>query len=816
MEKCNTILRWFIILYAVLGMVPATNAQHYAVSGYVVDATTRETLIGASIYEPTTGRGVVSDRYGFFQFAGLTNGKHILTISFIGYEEMSLEITIDEKSITLPDIALKPQPLEVDEVSVVAATPDRAADRQVETSMIEISAKTIQSIPAAGNDVFSAIKFLPGIDRTEPFSPLFTVRGGEPGENAVLLDGVMIYNPYHSSISSGIFNTQTIKSVNMLVGGFGAEYGGRNSSVMYISTKDGNSTELHGEVEPSTFHSKAFFEFPVGEKGSATLAGRYFFDLFSYFIFQSESYFYDLNLSYTYRLNAKNRLTFKYFQSQDRGDIDMNTFYKYLDNTIGWDIYENFKFNLTSRWTNRAATFIHKWVLSPRIYIRSQAYYSLHRSNNYSGMDFKIPTAVQYDTAVLYDNITGLPVDTIPAHNDTINLWLNTNSNFDNQILDLCAKTQLNYKLSRFSTFTAGIEFNQYSFINSAEINDIDQGRINREPMQWSAYAEDKFEAGPVILRPGVRFTKYENRPWNYEPRFNLVVSLPADFKLRAAWGIYYQYVISMNTNEVEMNQAVDYYFPLTSYEPSKSIHYIAGIDKELNPLTVLSLDIYYKDISRVYTFDINQTDVEVITLSDKLQQGSGDAYGAELMLRGAFNNLSGWCSYGLSWANRQYPFLNNGESYPYDYNRRHTLKIVANYAISNNLEYNASFTYLSGIYRSIEQVRQDYYYYDPQTEEFSMFPIWISNEKNNAKMPPLINLDISIRKRLRSGFGKELSEVFNAKESYLIVTVRNLTFFRRNVDYYFPMALPRWENKFLPIGTNYIPSIGFSYTIKF
>jgi len=185
-------------------------------------------------------------------------------------------------------------------------------------------------------------------------------------------------------------------------------------------------------------------------------------------------------------------------------------------------------------------------------------------------------------------------------------------------------------------------------------------------------------------------------------------------------------------------------------------------------------------------------------------------------MLRGAIKNLSGWCSYGLAWANREYPFLNNGEKYPYDYNRRHTLKIVANYTITNTLEYNASFTFLSGTYRSIEQVRQDYYYYDPQTEQLSMFPIWISNEKNNAKMPPLINLDMSIRKRLRFGFGKQLSEVFNATESYLIVTIRNLTFFRRNVDYYFPMSLPRWEDKYLPIGMNYFPTVGLSYTIKF
>ncbi|HPL46500.1 MAG TPA: TonB-dependent receptor, partial [Prolixibacteraceae bacterium] len=130
---------------------------------------------------------------------------------------------------------------------------------------------------------------------------------------------------------------------------------------------------------------------------------------------------------------------------------------------------------------------------------------------------------------------------------------------------------------------------------------------------------------------------------WLHEPRVNLVLTLPDEFKLRSAWGLYHQYIISMNTNEIEMNQSVDYYFPLTNYKPGKSVHYIVGLDKQLNPATVISLDLYYKDIQRVYTFDVNQADTKVITLSDKLQQGSGNAYGAELILKGSKNNLSGW-----------------------------------------------------------------------------------------------------------------------------------------------------------------------------
>lgn len=787
-----------ILLWGVLTVffMPAFS-QHYAVSGYVIDANSHETLIGATIFEEESNRGVVTDLNGFFQFAGLPQGTHELKISYMGYEPISCKVKIENKSLVLPEIKLVPAVLEVDEVSIVAARPDIIVDREIETSHLELTSKSIQSIPTAGNDVFSAIKYLPGIDRTEPFSPLFTVRGGDPGENAVMLDGVMIYNPYHSSVTSGIFNTQTIKSVDLLVGGFGAEYGGRNSSVMYINTKDGNSSELHGEVEPSTFHSKAFLEFPLGTKGSAMVAGRYYFNMFSEFVLQNSSYFYDINLSYTLRINPRNRLTFKYFYSHDKAGMNFNTFYRYFGNTFNYDIYDDFQLRLQNNWSNQAATLIHKWVLGPRFFLRTQLYYSAHQSENFSSTDFRFTISEE--------------------EIDTLRFNLQTSSGFTNHISDWSAKTALTIKLMRNNTLRLGVELNRYDFQNTAEINKIDQGELLNSPFQMAAFVEDKITAGPFIFRPGLRVTQYDDKNWYYEPRANAVVMLPANLRIKLAWGLYYQHVISMNTSEVEMNQSVDYYFPLSKYNPSKSLHYIAGLEARLNQKSILSLDMYYKEIERVYTFDINQTDTRVLTLSDKLQQGSGNAYGAEIMIRGSIKNLSGWASYGLSWANRTYPFLNNGEEYPYDYNRRHTVKIVANYAITKSLEYNVSFVYLSGTRRSIEQVMQNYYYYDPQKDELSFFPVWISNGKNLAKMPALINLDMSIRKRLRSGFGSQIAEVFNATESYLTVTIQNLTFFRRNIEFYIPIGgVERWEGKFFPFGTNYLPSVGFSYTIKF
>jgi hypothetical protein len=345
-----------IFIASLFGLL--ANAQSYSISGYITDKKNRETLIGATIIINPVNKAVVSDKYGFYTITGLKPGSYELIISHIGYAPVKKTIALTDRGLVLDEIKLTPVAVPLKEVSIMAIKPDKVADREIEIGQKVLTPKLIESIPTARNDIFSAIKYLPGIDRTEPFSPLYTTRGGDPGENAVLLDGVMIYNPYHSSVTSGIFNTQTIKNVDLLVGGFSAEYGGRNSSVMYITTKDGNSNRLHGEVEPSTFHSKVFLEFPAGKNASMVIAGRYLYDIPYNFLFQNTNYFYDYNISYTKRLNNRNRLTIKYFESKDFTGYNFNTFYRYLGNSFGTDIYDDFTLEQRNRWMNRSATVI--------------------------------------------------------------------------------------------------------------------------------------------------------------------------------------------------------------------------------------------------------------------------------------------------------------------------------------------------------------------------------------------------------------------------------------------------------------------------
>lgn len=791
------ILKYILLGLTLLFLEKVLSAQVYSISGYVTDAETRETLIGATLQLKENNRAAVTDKFGFFSLTGIKKGNYILIVNHLGYQTKELKIAIENKGIILKEINLIPAQVNLDEVSIVAVKTDKVADKSIETSHIELTPQMIRSIPTAGNDVFAAAKYLPGIDRTEPFSPLYTVRGGDPGENGVMLDGVMIYNPYHSSIGSGIFNTMIIKNVDLLVGGFGAEYGGRNSSFMYISSKDGNSNELHGEIEPSTFHSKLFLEFPAGKNASMMVAARYFYDLPFNFIFQSENYFYDYNVSYTNRLGDRHRITLKYFESKDLTGYNFNTFYKYVGNSINTNLYDDFILEQRNNWKNRSATAIHKFVLSPRIFIRNQLYYSHHRSNNYSGLDFTIKYTEK-------DH----PGDTIP-------LRLFTSTLLNSEISDACVKSSITFKISNSNELHAGIEYNEYNFHNSIRMNDVNSGSFNRNPSLLAAFIEDKFTTKYFTIRPGIRITNYENQGWLYEPRVNASLSLPKGLKIKAAYGEYLQYIISMNTNEIEMSQIVDYYYPLWQLNPSKSVHYILGVEKKLTPSLIVSVDGYYKEMPVVYAFDMNN----YFGFTNNLQKGIGDAYGIEVLVEGKHNKISGWLSYSFAKSSRQYPNsqINDGEKFSFDYNRPHTLKAVTNYQLTSNFSLSGSFTYLSGTKRSIETTTQNYFYYDPITNETMSFPLWTTNDKNSAKMPPLVNLDLAIKKKLLRGFGKQLADLIHADESYATITIRNLLFFYRNVEMYFPgTGIQGYEDKYIPIGSNYIPSVGASYTLKF
>ncbi len=781
-----------LIFFLLLLLVPATPlfAQSYTVSGYVIDEKTGETMIGVNVVVKGTVKGAATDNNGYFSILGLAQGTYTLEISFVSYEKKELPVTILDRSLVLEDIPLSPRAIEAEEV-VVTGKQSEITNVKIEAGFREISPEAIKSIPASRGDVFRAVKYLPGVEGMDPFSPLYSVRGGETGENHILLDGVTIYNPYHYTTASGLFNLYAIKNIEMLVGGFGAEYGGRNSSVLYITTREGNNKELHGEAELSTSQSRVIFDFPVGENATMMVSGRAYYDLVSRFLFYMPNYFYDFNTSLNWKLNSRNRLSLRYFKSHDLFDYQFSRISTYFKSTFDTDFFDNYDMVMNNNWNNQAATAILKSVISPNIYLKTQLSGSFFSSNNDTKMEF------EYE-----DDETG----------DRTKLFYQTDIN--NKITDLSVKSVLNMKLNSNQTINIGGEFSSYDFSNDIKINNFSEGETSRKPTLAAGFTENIFEKGGFTFRTGLRYSKFSyNKKWLYEPRINTVLRLPNQIQVRAAWGKYYQFINSINSSDYEMSQYLDYYYPLKNREPSESEHFIIGLEKAITAQSNLSLDFYYKDISRVYTFDYNASMTDVFQFTDKIKQGSGKAVGMELLWKGTWNKFAGWLSYGLSKSTRSYPHIMNGKSFVFDYDRTHSFKAVLSHQIHPSLSYSGTFLFMSGVPKTLERSVSRYFYYYPGSEDIWTFPANIADIKNNIRLPMNIRLDLGIKKLIRKGFAAELAEFLGAKESTLNVTLGNLLFLlHRNVWYYQPLD----DGKYYAVGSNYFPEISMGYTIKF
>jgi len=282
--------------------------------------------------------------------------------------------------------------------------------------------------------------------------------------------------------------------------------------------------------------------------------------------------------------------------------------------------------------------------------------------------------------------------------------------------------------------------------------------------------------------------------------------------KFKVSWGNYFQYVVSINTQEYELSQFLDTYYPIEQNLPSSSTHSIAGIEAKLTESIQLLLDIYFKNISRTYSYDYNASQVEAESFLEKLRQGSGESYGAELILKGRWKNTSGWISYGFSKSTRQFPHIMNGKSFRFDYDRPHTLKAVLNHEVNPNLEFSGTFRLLSGVPKTLETSYAQYYYYDPKSNQFAQWPQVVTPIKNNIPLPYYLSLDLGVKKLLRKGFGANLAKYLGAERAFLNFTFGNVLFFvQRNVWFYI-----NFEDELYGLGTNYLPELSAGYSIQF
>ncbi len=643
-------LKKFIFLFFFIHFT--LNAS--GINGVVKDKKSGEPLVNATIYLEKTKIGTKTNKNGYYSLKGIKKGTYTLRITYLGYKTYKKQIDID-KDILRINVQLNQEAITTDAIEVRANR--EVLQREIKISSVNIPVAQIKDIRIGGeSDIFRTLQFVPGVLTSSQISSGLFVRGGSPDQNLVLLDGTTIYNPTHLFGFFSTFNTNAIKDVEFIKGGFEAEYGGRLSSVLNITQKDGNKNEFHSDVSIGLISSQAGFEAPLGN-GSFFISGRRtYLDLMLSIVPKDEKnpfpnfYFYDLNTKIVQNIDSNNKISVIGFlgsdvlnQSNSSANLNLNT-----GNTL-----------IAGNWSH---------IFSKNVFSTMNLSYSRYQNNFYGGeSNYKIKV--------------------------------------DNKINDINAKYNLEWFIKENAAAKFGLEVSKLDFnyllnftgnTDSTENKgDITSTKLDIPDINYALFAQTKFNLSESLsVQSGLRANYFQlNNSLKLEPRLALRYMLTGNIWLKAAWGIFHQNLRIATMQNINL---IDTWLPSDTTVPiSKANHYIFSVETQPSNDLQLNFDFYYKtmdNISELNTFTLKSS-----VISDVLFVGKGHAYGAEVFLQKSFGKLTGWIGYAFGTVKVKFDSINGGKSFNPKYDRKHNLRIVSQYNLNKKWDFGASFSLQSG-----------------------------------------------------------------------------------------------------------------------
>ncbi len=727
-------------------------AQKYTISGYVSDFETGESVIGANIFSNDYGVGVSSNKYGFYSIT-LDEGVHVISFKFIGYETITKEFNLN-KDIEF-NAEFKLSNIVTDEVTV---TGKANVVQRTETSVIEIPIQQIKSIPALMGevDVLKAVQLLPGVQSSEGTSG-FYVRGGSPDQNLILMDGVPVYNVSHIGGLFSVFNADAIKNVRLTKGGFPARYGGRLSSVLEIDMKDGNMKEFKADATVGLISSKLMIEGPiVKDKTSFIVAGRRtYIDLFVRPFMPNNTdltlHFYDLNAKVNHRFSRKDRL----FVSAYAGD-----------DIFGVDFTENFSdgsgFNEDTRliaglgYGNITSTIRWNHLFGDKLFSNTTLIYSRYQFNTGFGVESTLGTALgneNYDIDFGYksgiEDLGGrIDFDYTPNPNHDIKFGVSfTNHNFTPGQNDLSINvsyppadtSNINISIDTTLLFSPKVKANETFFYFEDNIKFTKRLKANIG-LHFGIY-------NSLNLRSVVN--QFSNTDISIEPRLSFRYLLSDTWSAKASYAKMRQNIHLLSNSSVGFPS--DLWLPSVDAAPSQNSQQIAAsINTELlNGEIEVSLEGYYKTMNNLITYEAGYSNLQSTESWENSIEtgGKGKSYGLELFIQKQKGKTTGWIGYTLSWSNRKFDNINQGNWYPYKYDRRNDLSIVLNHKFNDKWDLGVTWVYGTG--NAITFPRSTYFstLQSGRNDNFYVWNIESYGDRNSVRLPSYHRLDFGINR---------------------------------------------------------------------
>ena len=732
-----------------LSLPSYSQQKRHTISGYVKEAGSGELLIGVNIYVPKLQTGTTTNNYGFYTIT-LPEGEYELRFSYIGYQAITSTIQLNRNIILNLDLKMSS---ELEGVEIIAERLEKVSD-QVRMSTIEIPVKQIREIPTllGERDVFKVLQLLPGVQKGNEGSSGLYVRGGGPDQNLVILDEATVYNASHLFGFFSVFNGDALKSVELIKGGFPARYGGRLSSVINMTMKDGNKEEYSGEAGIGVISSRLMLEGPIVKgKSSFLVSGRrtYLDALIRPFLSEERGiggyYFYDLNAKVNYDFGRRNKLYASGYFGRDKFYFRVND--PYYDIKMGAELF----------WQNSTATLRWNHLFTDKLFSNTSFIYSTY-----------ILSATTEDKF------------------ETEEYKLKYTSGIE----DFSLKTDWEFNPSPNHSIRWGLSSIQHYFNPSAvafkatDIPDISLKAKRLTSYESGAYIEDEMKIGKRFrTNLGFRLSHFIHKEKQYlgpEPRVSLSYSLAKDLAFKASYAQMYQYIHLLSPTGIGL--PTDLWVPATDkIPPQQSEQIAAGFAQDLaKGAFAITLEGYYKWSENIIGYKEGSSfmlldgldgpeNVEGVSWQDNITSGKGWSYGTELLLQKKTGKFNGWIGYTLSWTQLQFDELNYGQKFWARYDRRHDASIVLIYNMTKEFRISATWVYGTG--NAITLPKSEYvpapHSPIPNMNDWGGWWGYVNEygAKNDFRMRPYHRLDLGFEFRKRNRFGEQSLDlsIYNA-----------------------------------------------------
>jgi len=654
----------FFISIAIVCIETFAQTNLATVSGTITEGNSGENVISLTVVlykdsiQAKPYRGTYTNKFGFYSFTQLPAGEYIIVATGVGYQQYRKKITLKEGENLRLNIKMKSVDVQTEEVVVTAERDAESPTARI--SAVNVSPNFIFKLPSLGgeSDVFRALQNLPGVKQSSELSSGLYIRGGSPDQNLYLLDGVIVYNPNHLGGFLSVFNGEALRDIKLIKGAFPAEYGGRLSSVLDMTMKEGRKDKFAGSASVSLISSRLTLEGPITENTSFMISGRrmYFDILTSMFLPEDEVpqyYFYDLNAKVNHKISDNDHIFLSGFLCKDVLEAP-----------------EEEDMNFDINWGNKTSNLRWMHIVSPELFTNFSLIYTDYTFNT-NIFDKKNKSNNFISTSEIRDWTLRAEAQYLPAKNHKI-------------------KTGIELINHRFLAKTAFNIENDYEIpFNSKDATSIEA----------SVYMQDEWDITELFsTNIGGRLYYFQEANYvKFEPRWSAAYKLTENTSLKASASLAHQFLHLIIRNDFSV--MTDLWFPSTkNVLPSRSLQGVFGVEQFFDEgKYLLSLELYYKDMKNLYEYKDSATFSFGVPLENQFTRGKGYSYGVELFFNKRFGNLTGWVGYTLSWTQRKFRELNNGRPFYPRYDRRHDVNLVLTYAFSDSWELGATWYYGTG-----------------------------------------------------------------------------------------------------------------------